>query len=104
MARGLEVSGFLQVTVDDRTIDVTADGSRVRAEIGDLASGRPSLRHALSGLTLARRLSRLLDESAITLLVTREGRPIAELGSGVRGGALARFLRVPRVRIVRSRP
>ncbi len=103
MARGLEVSGFLQVTIDDRTIDVTAEGSRVCAEIGDIASGRPSLRLAIAGFTLVRRLARVLDDRALSLHVTRDGRPVLELGAGVRSGTLARIFGVSNVRIVRFR-
>jgi hypothetical protein len=103
VARGLEVSGFLQVTIDDRTIDVTAEGSRVRAEIGDMASGRPSLRLAITGFTLVKRLARALDDRALSLLVTRDGRPVLELGSDVRSGTLARIFGVRHVRIVRDR-
>jgi hypothetical protein len=99
MGRGLEVVAALQMTVDDRTIDLTADGSLVRVEIGDLAIGRRSLRLATSGYVLARRLSRVLVASQMTLRVTRHGRRIVELGAGVRGGALARLLGISRVRI-----
>ncbi len=103
MARVVEVSGALHVTLDERTIEVTADGSRVRAEIGDIATGRPSIRLAASSFVLARRLSRSLDRSALTLVITRAGVEVAELGAGVRGGRLARFLGMPNVRVRRVR-
>ena len=101
MRRGLEVMGALRLTVDDRTIDVTAMGSRVRAEIGELPNVRPSVRLVASSFTLARRLSRALDATDLTLVITRDGRTVAELGSGVRGGALATMLGIARVRVVR---
>jgi hypothetical protein len=99
MGRGLEVVATLQMTVDDRTIDLTADGSRVRVEIGDLTIGRWSPRLATSGFALVRRLSRVLVASQMTLHVTRNGRQIVELGAGVRGGAVARLLGIACVRI-----
>ena len=100
--RGIDVVADLRITIDDRAIDVTADGSSVRAEIGNLAAGRPTLRFALSGLSLARRVSRALDGAALTVVLTREGRPVAELGANVRGGVLARLLRIPNVRLIRA--
>jgi hypothetical protein len=101
VARGLEVTGSLTLTTLDRRIDVTADGSRVRAEIGDLALGRPSLRRATTGYALTRRLLRVLDAASLTVDVTRHGRTVAEFGAGVRGGALARLVGLSRVRIVK---
>jgi hypothetical protein len=99
---GLEVTGSVTLTVDGRTIEVTGTGTRVRAEIGGLDAGRPSLRLATSGYALARRLSRALDARALTVEITRDGRTVAELGAGVRGGTLARLLGIARVRIVRG--
>ncbi|MBD5653857.1 MAG: hypothetical protein IAI50_01600 [Candidatus Eremiobacteraeota bacterium] len=103
MANVVEISGSLQLSIDEREIDVTAFGSRVRVEIGDLAPARPTFRFVRSTSQLARRLARALNERRLTLVVTRHGSPVVELGSGVRGGALARILGLGRVRVYRRR-
>ena len=94
----LDFSAALEIMLDDRTIEVTADGPRVCAEIAALDGVRPTLRMATSGIVLARRLSRVLDRSELTLVITRNGKPLAELGAGVRGGRLARLFGFSRVR------
>jgi hypothetical protein len=99
---GLELTISLQVTLDDHTFEVTADGSRISADVGDLEFGRPTLRLGASALELARRLSEALAARSLTLTITRHGREIVELGAGVDGGSLARFLGVSRVRILRG--
>lgn|GEM_PF-3513531 len=101
MPRALDLSGRLQVGVDDRTFELTASGSSVRLEIGDFAPSLRSLRFVRSGGTLARRLGRVLAARAVTLVVTRNGRPIVELGAGVRSGRFARLLGFANVRLVR---
>ena len=100
MPSDVEITGHLELTLEDEaTIDVTAYGSRVRCEIGDLASRRPTLRLVGSTAVLAKRLARLLDASALTLTLTRNGKPFADLGSGVRGGPLASILGFSRIRV-----
>ncbi|GAC1310652.1 MAG: hypothetical protein NVS2B3_17500 [Vulcanimicrobiaceae bacterium] len=100
MAADVEITGRLELTLDDAaTIDVTAHGSRVRAEIGDLAPRRPSLRFVASSAQLARRLSRVLHARTLTLSITRHGETIVEIGSGVRGGPVARLFGLSRVRV-----
>lgn len=100
MAVDVEITGHLELTLDDdATIDVTAHGSRVRAEIGDFGPRRPSLRLVRSSAQLARRLSRVLDARTLTLSITRHGETLVEIGSGVRGGPLARLLGLSRVRV-----
>ena len=96
----VEITGHLELTLDDHaTIDVTAHGSRVRAEIGDLGLHRPSLRLLRASAMLARRLSRLLHARTLTLTVTRFGEPLIDVGAGIRGGPLARLLGFSRVRV-----
>jgi len=100
MASDVEITGHLELTLDDdATIDVTAHGSRVLAEIGDLGPRRPSLRLVRSSIELARRLARFLHARTLTLTITRRGTPLVEIGSGVRGGLLARVLGLSRVRV-----
>lgn len=100
MPSDVEITGHLELMLDDdATIDVTAYGSRVRAEIGDLGPIRPSLRFVRSSATLARRLSRLLHARTLTLTITRHGEPFVEIGSGVNGGPLARLFGLSRVRV-----
>jgi hypothetical protein len=101
VAAALELTGTLQLSLDDVTIDVTAFGSRVRVEIGDFEPGRPTLRLVRSTSTLARRLASALDARRLTLVITRHGKPLVELGAGVRGGRLARALGFGRVRVHR---
>lgn len=104
MTGDVEITGHLEVTLDDSaTIDVTAHGSRVRLEIGDLGPRRPTLRFVRSSARLARRLARLLHERKLTLSITRHGAPFVEIGSGVVGGPLARLLGLARVRVYRKR-
>ncbi|GAC1302651.1 MAG: hypothetical protein NVSMB19_12090 [Vulcanimicrobiaceae bacterium] len=82
---------------------MTAHGSRVRAEIGDLGPRRPSLRLVRSSAILARRLSHALHARTLTLTITRHGEPLLDLGCGVRGGPLARLLGFSRVRLYRRK-
>ena len=104
MPHQVEITGSLQVGLDgERTIDVTANGSRVTAEVGDLASGRTPLRFLRSRYVFARRLSRVLDRRALTLVLTNDGEPVAEFGSGVRGGLFDRLVGLARVRRYRKK-
>ncbi len=104
MAADVEITGHLELTLDDSaTIDVTAHGSRVRLEIGDLGPRRPSLRLVRSSATLARRLARVLHARRLTLSITRHGAPLVEIGSGVVGGPIARLFGLSRVRVYRKR-
>ena len=98
----LELDGTLQITAPDGLrVDVSATGATVRAEIHSLALRRPSLRLVRSSLVLARRVARMLDRQKLTLILTRDGKPLAELGAGVRGGLGARLLGLSRVRFYR---
>ena len=81
-----------------RRIALSAQGSRVRLEIGDLPPRRTTFRLLRSGFTLARRLSKALDDRSLTLTVTREGEPLVDLGSGVAGNLAMRLLGISRVR------
>lgn len=99
----LDFGGSIDITLDDRTIAITADGSRVHAEIAAFDGVRPTLRLASSGLVLARGLSRVLDRAELTLVITRNGKTFAELGAGVRGGRIARLFGLSRVRVSRLR-
>jgi hypothetical protein len=99
----VEVSGALQLELDGRRIDVAATGSRLSAEISSLAAPRPTLRLIASTLTLARRLSRTLDEFGLTFALTRDGRPVLELGAGVRSHAIAKLFGFRRIRLYRRR-
>ncbi len=93
---------MLQVTAPNGvTIDVSAEGSTVRAEVNLPEPRRPTLRLVRSSVVLARRLARMLDRQNLTLLVTREGKPLADFGAGVEGGLGARLLRMRRVRFYR---
>ncbi len=100
MAR-IELEGNLQLELGDARVEISAAGARVRAEIGDLEPRPRSLRQAASYVTFARRLSRLLDLRGLTLAITKNGAPFAELGAGVRGGPLERLFGLPRVRAAR---
>ncbi len=96
----LEIEAALEITTaEGRTIELSAAGSKWRAEIGSLELRRPTLRLVRSSLSLARRLSRLLATQKMTLVITRSGRPLAELGSGVSGGPVAKLLGASRVRV-----
>lgn len=103
MVGGVEIVGHLELTLDDSSvIDVTAHGSRVRLEIGDLAPRRPTIRLVRSSATLARRLAKVLHARKLTLSITRNGAPFIELGSGVVGGPIARLFGLSRVRVHRN--
>lgn len=96
----VEITGHVELSLDgERTIDVTAHGSRIRAEIGAFAPGRPGLRLVRSSAQLARRLSRVLAARELTLSLTQDGKPLADLGAGVTGSPLARLLGFSRVRV-----
>jgi hypothetical protein len=98
----LEIEAALEITsADGATIGLVADGSTWRAEIGSLEIRRPTLRLVRSSFTLVRRLSRILAARHLTLVITRSGRPVAELGAGVAGGLAARLLGASRVRVFR---
>jgi len=97
----VEISGALQLELDGRRIDVAATGSHVSAEVGRLRAPRLSLRLISSSITLARRLARALDESGLTFTVTRAGRPMLELGAGVRSRGIAKLFGFRHVRIYR---
>jgi hypothetical protein len=102
LTRVLEIEAALEITTaDGRTIELNAAGSRWRAEIGSLELRRPTLRLVGSSLTLVRRLSRVLAAQNVTLVITRSGRPLAELGAGVSGGPVAKLLGASRVRVYR---
>jgi len=96
----VEITGHLELTLDDaHTIDVTAHGSRIRAEVGDIGPKRPGLRFVASGAVLARRLSRVLHARTLTLSITRDGEPLVDIGAGVTGHPLGRLLGLSRVRV-----
>jgi hypothetical protein len=100
VAANVEVTGHLELSLDDeRFIDVTAHGSRIRAEIGTLGPKRPGLRFIGSSALLARRLSRVLNARKLTLAITREGETVAEIGAGVPGNPIAKLLGFGRVRV-----
>ena len=100
----LELAGELVLTAETgRTIALTANGSRVRLEVGDVPKRRTTLRLLRSSLTLARRLSRALHDRSLTLVVTRDGEPLFEIGTGVTGGLLARLLGIACVRLYRPK-
>lgn len=102
MHRDVEITGHLEIALEDRGIvDVTAHGSRIRAEIGDFTLARPGLRLVRSSALLARRLARVLAARALTLAVTRRGEPLVELGAGVEAHPLARLIGWARVRVHR---
>jgi hypothetical protein len=93
----LELEGLLRITGEKgETIDLTGEGSRLRADIGSLSVRRPTLRLVRSSLVLVRRLARLLTQRKLTLLVTRGVHAIC-------GGVVERLLRMPRVRIFRRK-
>jgi len=100
MRHDVELTGRLELLLDDeRMIDVTAHGSRIRAEIGDAGPKRPGLRFIRSTAILARRLARLLHARKLTLSITRHGEPFLEIGAGVSAHPLARVLGFSRVRM-----
>jgi hypothetical protein len=102
IARTLNVEGRLDIAGEGgERIDVFAAGSVLRAEVGSYPVRRPTLRLVRSSMVLARRLSIVLEAQGLTLVVTRAGKPLAELGAGVMGGIAARMLRMPRVRLFR---
>jgi hypothetical protein len=98
----LEIDGLLHITGEfGERIDLLGEGSRLRAEIGSSRVRRPTLRLLRSSVVFANRLAGVLARQDLTLVVTRRGKPLVELGAGVRGGIAERFLRMPRVRIFR---
>lgn len=100
----LELDGKLQITgTEGEAIVLFGEGSRLRAEIGSLSAPRPTLRLARSGAKLVRRLSEVLARRKLTLLVTRSGVPLVELGSEVRGGLAERIFGMSRVRLYRRK-
>ncbi len=100
----LELDGKLQITgTEGEAIVLFGEGSRLRAEIGSLSAPRPTLRLARSGAKLVRRLSKVLARRKLTLLVTRSGVPLVELGSEVRGGLAERIFGMSRVRLYRRK-
>ena len=104
MRHDVEITGHLEIALEEnRVVDVTAHGSRIRAEIGDLARVRPGIRLLGSGALLARRLARVLAARALTLAITRNGEPLVELGDGIRSHPLARLVGLARVRVHRRK-
>jgi hypothetical protein len=100
--RRIEVSGALQLSLDDRTIEVSGSGSELRAEVAGLRVRRPSLRLVASSVLLSRRLSQSLARRGLKLTITRHGAPFVELGFGVPGAPLRRLAGLARVRLLRS--
>ena len=95
----VEFDGLVRLTGEGgESIDVTGDGSRLRADIGSVSVKRPTLRLVASSFVLVRRLARLLTRRKLTLFVTRSGEPLVELGAETRGGVAEQLLRMPRVR------
>ena len=94
----LEITG-----AEGESIALVGEGSRLRAEIGTLSTGRPTLRLASSGLILVRRLAKLLARRNVTLLITRFGVPLIELGAEARGGLAERLFGMSRVRLFRRK-
>ncbi len=104
MAADVEITGHLELSLDDnRVIDVTAHGSRIRAEIGSFGPKRPGLRFIGSSALLTRRLSRVLHARKLTLAITREGETLAEIGAGVPSNPIARLFGFGRVRVYRKK-
>ncbi|GAC1398589.1 MAG: hypothetical protein NVS2B8_03020 [Vulcanimicrobiaceae bacterium] len=100
MTSDVEITGHLELSLDDdRVVDVTGHGSRIRAEIGELGPKRPGLRFVLSSAMLARRLARVLHARTLTLSITRNGEPLVELGAGVSGSPLARLFGFRGIRV-----
>ena len=100
----VEFDGLIRITGQGgESIDVTGEGSRLRADVASFSVGRPTLRLVSSSFGLVRRLARVLTRRKLTLLVTRSGEPFVELGAEARGGVAERLLRMPRVRIYRRK-
>ena len=100
VSHAVEITGHLELSLDDEhTIDVTAQGTRIRAEIGDFGANRPGLRLVRSSAMLARRLSRVLHARHLTLSITRNGASLVDIGAGVSGSPLARLFGFSRVRV-----
>ena len=100
----IELDGELQITgAEGDAIRLVGEGSRLRAEVGAVTAVRPTLRLASSGVTLARRLAKVLAQRNLTLLVTRSGVPVIELGAQARGGIVERLFGMPRVRLFRRK-
>ena len=104
MAADVEITGHLELSLDDeRVIDVTGHGSRIRAEIGTFGPKRPGLRFIGSSALLTRRLARILHARKLTLAITREGETVVEIGSGVASNPIARLFGFARVRVYRKK-
>jgi len=100
----LEVDGSFELTGSNgESIALIGEGSRIRADIGSLSTGRPTLRLVRSGVIFLRRLAKLLARRNLTLLVTRSGVPLIELGAAARGGFAARLIGLSRVRLYRRK-
>lgn len=98
----LELEGDLEFTAENgHRIALSAHGSNVRLELGPVPGQRTTLRLLRSSVTLVRRLSRVLQNRSLTLVITREGEPLIELGTGVTGQAVARLFGMSRVRFYR---
>jgi hypothetical protein len=91
MLGSLNVDGQLQLSNGERNVTLTAEGSRIQAEIGDFPTDFFSLLRLGVNVKRARLLSRQLQALKMTLVITRDGVSLAELGSGVRTGPLARL-------------
>ena len=104
MAVDLEITGHLELSLDDeRVIDVTGHGSRIRAEIGTFGPTRPGLRFIGSSVLLTRRLARVLHARKLSLAITRGGETVVEIGTGVPSNPLARLFGFARVRVFRKK-
>jgi hypothetical protein len=90
--RTIEVWAELHVSALDRTIDVSANGSHVRAEVSTLAIRRPTLRLVVTGALALRRLASVLGARGLRLTVSHAGRDVIDLGAGVRAHPIARLL------------
>ena len=99
MPRSIEVEGLLQLSDGVHDIEVKADGSSLRAEIGRFKADARFLPRLRTYLKYARLLSRELDARNLSLVITADGKPLAELGSGVSGGPVARLLGVDHLRL-----
>lgn len=97
-----DVSGSLRLTIDGQDVDVTADGSTLRAEVGRPRRLLRSFGLRFGSASLLRRLTVALDRYEMTLVVTQRGATIARLGSGVRSGFVGWLLRVPYLRFHRK--
>jgi len=103
MQRALHFDGNLQISDGRREYTVVGSGTGLRAEIGDLRTDVFSLLRMGVSVQRARRLSRELVRRGLTLVITRKGIPVAELGAGVRAGFLARLIGFPHLRFFKNR-